>query len=127
MTESLVVYTDRKSGEAGADLAAQIRAGLGDRIPDAIILFASPVNDFPSLLSALASGRTRHEFTGRRAPHERERFPTRRERTQQRRKIMNGRCEQYDRVRDSIAESGSNLRGQIGPRVSALSVRVDNE
>ena len=64
MTESLVVYTDRKSGEAGADLAAQIRAGLGDRIPDAIILFASPVNDFPSLLSALASGREPFTLVG---------------------------------------------------------------
>ena len=57
MTESVVVYSDKKSGAAGTDLAAQIGAAFGDRTPDAIILFASPVHDFPALLSALASDR----------------------------------------------------------------------
>ena len=57
MTESVVVYSDKKSGAAGTDLAAQIGAAFGDRTPDAIILFASPVHDFPALLSALASER----------------------------------------------------------------------
>ena len=56
MTESIVVYSDKQSGEAGADLAAQIRHTFGERVPDAIVLFASPVHDFPSLLSALNSG-----------------------------------------------------------------------
>jgi hypothetical protein len=52
-TESVVVYSDLKSEAAGADLASQIRASFGDRIPDAVIVFASPVHDFPMLLSAL--------------------------------------------------------------------------
>ncbi len=64
MTESVVVYSDKMSGEAGADLAAQIHAGLGDRTPDAIILFASPVHDFPALLSALASKRQPEALVG---------------------------------------------------------------
>lgn len=53
MTESVVVYSDKKSEAAGADLAAQIHAAFGDRVPDALVLFASPVHDFSSLLSAL--------------------------------------------------------------------------
>ena len=64
MTESVVVYSDKMSGEAGADLAAQIHTGLGDRTPDAIILFASPVHDFPALLSALASERQPEALVG---------------------------------------------------------------
>lgn len=56
MTRSVVVYSNQKSGAAGADLAAQIRAGLGKRSPDALILFASPVHDFPSLLRELSVG-----------------------------------------------------------------------
>ena len=64
MTESVVVYSDKMSGEAGADLAAQIHAALGDRTPDAIILFASPVHDFPALLSALASERQPEALVG---------------------------------------------------------------
>ena len=54
MTESVVVYSALKSGAAGADLAEQIRAQFGDTAPDAIILFASSVHDFPQLLSALS-------------------------------------------------------------------------
>ena len=53
MTESVVVYSDKRSGEAGSDLAAQIRATFGVRAPDALIVFASPVNDFELLLSTL--------------------------------------------------------------------------
>ena len=53
MTESVVVYSTQTSGAAGADLAEQIRAQFGDTAPDAIIIFASPVHDFPQLLSAL--------------------------------------------------------------------------
>ena len=64
MTESVVVYSDKMSGEAGTDLAAQIHAALGDRTPDAIILFASPVHDFPALLSALASERPPEALVG---------------------------------------------------------------
>jgi hypothetical protein len=64
MTESAVVYSDRKSGEAGADLAAQIRAVLDDRTPDAIVLFASPIHDFPALLSALTADRKPKALVG---------------------------------------------------------------
>ena len=56
MTKSVVVYSNQKSGAAGVDLVAQIRAGLGKRSPDALILFASPVHDFPSLLRELNHG-----------------------------------------------------------------------
>ena len=64
MTESVVVYSDRKNGEAGADLAAQIRSATGDRTPDAVILFASPVHDFATLLSALASNSQPRSLVG---------------------------------------------------------------
>lgn len=54
MTESAVVYTRKDGAEAGADLANQIRAQLGDTSPDAVIVFASPLNDYKALLTALA-------------------------------------------------------------------------
>jgi len=56
MTESIVVYSTLKNADAGADLARQIRHGLHDRAPDALILFASPVHDFPALLGAITDG-----------------------------------------------------------------------
>ena len=56
MTQSTVVFSDQTSAEAGADLARKIRGTLGDTKPDAIILFASPANDFAALLSALSDG-----------------------------------------------------------------------
>lgn len=54
MTTAAVVQTDRQdSGEAGAALGAQVKAELKGERPDALILFASPKHDFPSLLKAL--------------------------------------------------------------------------
>ena len=64
MTESIVVYTDQTSAAAGADLGGQIRASLGDRTPDAIVLFASPIHDFPALLSALTRDHTPKALVG---------------------------------------------------------------
>lgn len=53
MTESVVVFSEQQSAAAGSDIAAQIRARSGGRVPDALILFASPVNDFDALLGSL--------------------------------------------------------------------------
>ena len=55
MTESVVVFSDKQSGEAGSDLAEQIRTAFNGRTPDALIVFASPVNDFEALLSTLGA------------------------------------------------------------------------
>lgn len=53
MTESAVVYTRKDGTEAGQDLARQIRDQLGNVPPDALIVFASPANDYKALLTAL--------------------------------------------------------------------------
>ncbi|HUP90151.1 MAG TPA: FIST N-terminal domain-containing protein [Longimicrobiales bacterium] len=53
MTESAVVHTNEDGGAAGKDLAAQIHAKLAGRSPDALIVFASPRNNYEELLHAL--------------------------------------------------------------------------
>ncbi|HUS08174.1 MAG TPA: FIST N-terminal domain-containing protein [Bryobacteraceae bacterium] len=51
MTKFAVVRTDRRqSGDAGADLSAQITGKLSGDAPDTVILFASPHYDHHSLL-----------------------------------------------------------------------------
>ncbi|MFD2163638.1 FIST signal transduction protein [Paradesertivirga mongoliensis] len=54
MTSSIIVFTDKKSGEeAGQALGAEIKLKMGDKIPQVVILFASSVYDFPALLKTL--------------------------------------------------------------------------
>ena len=64
LTESVVAYSDQTSAAAGSHLATQIDLALGGRTPDALILFASPENDFPSLLRALIDGCHPTELVG---------------------------------------------------------------
>jgi hypothetical protein len=54
MTDVAIASTSRTNAEAGADLARQIREGLKGT-PDALIVFASPDNDYELLLSELES------------------------------------------------------------------------
>lgn len=56
MTRSAVVNTARHDAAAGEDLARQIREQLGGDGPDAVIVFASPKNDYAALLEALDRG-----------------------------------------------------------------------
>lgn len=42
--------------DAGADLASQLRAGLGGESPDAVLVFASAQNEYESLLESLQAG-----------------------------------------------------------------------
>jgi hypothetical protein len=53
MTDVAIASSFLRDREAGEDLAAQIRAKLGGESPDALILFASPQNDYESILAAL--------------------------------------------------------------------------
>lgn len=54
MNQYAVVQTDvGDSTKAGTLLGTQVKEALGGRSPDALILFASPKYDFPSLLQAI--------------------------------------------------------------------------
>lgn len=54
MTKSTVVFTDKTSGEeAGHTLGSQIKVNMGDVIPQVVIVFASSVYDYASLLKSL--------------------------------------------------------------------------
>ena len=54
MTDVAVASTDLRDRAAGEHLAAQIREQMPNGVPDAVILFASPQNDYQSLLAGLA-------------------------------------------------------------------------
>ena len=56
MTSVAVASTGLRDREAGTDLAAQIRTGLGGESPDALLVFASSQNDYTLLLEALHAG-----------------------------------------------------------------------
>lgn len=57
MTQVAVAFSSAQDGaDAGRELAAQIRATLSERTPDALILFASARYDFGTLLDALHNG-----------------------------------------------------------------------
>jgi hypothetical protein len=56
MTSVATASTARLDREAGEDLAAQIRTGLGGESPDAVLVFASSRNDYVPLLEALQAG-----------------------------------------------------------------------
>src|SRR5688572_6216671 len=56
MTRSAVVYTKLSNAHAGADLANQIKSQLDGDTPHAVIVFASPRNDYGALLRALDEG-----------------------------------------------------------------------
>ena len=56
MTSVAVASTGLRDREAGADLAAQIRAGFGGESPDALLVFASSQNEYVPLLEALLAG-----------------------------------------------------------------------
>lgn len=54
MTKSAVVFSELTNGkDAGQDLGHKIRAKLGDQVPDVVIVFASSVHDYSSLLQSL--------------------------------------------------------------------------
>lgn len=54
MTESTVVFTkESDSSAAGNDLGTQLREGLSDHAPDAVIVFASSQHDYIPLLQAI--------------------------------------------------------------------------
>jgi hypothetical protein len=54
MTQSAVVFTELKDGKgAGRELGLHIIDKLGDRIPNVVIVFASSVYDYTSLLKSL--------------------------------------------------------------------------
>ncbi|MBA3557475.1 MAG: FIST C-terminal domain-containing protein [Gemmatimonadaceae bacterium] len=55
MTEVAIASTDLRDSEAGEALAAKIRSELHGAAPDAMIVFASPQNDYAELLRALHS------------------------------------------------------------------------
>ena len=52
MTESAVVYTEMQNAAAGGHLARQINEQFRGEDPHAVIIFASPANDYHQLLSA---------------------------------------------------------------------------
>lgn len=56
MTDIATASTDLNDVQAGDALAASIRQQLGAIPPDAVIVFASPSNDYEQLLRALAAG-----------------------------------------------------------------------
>lgn len=56
MTDVAVASTGKRDGDAGADLAEQIRDVLNGAAPDAVIVFASAQNDYVALLAALQEG-----------------------------------------------------------------------
>lgn len=53
MTDVAIASTALRDSEGGEDLAAQLLAELDGGTPDALILFASPQNDYGSLLRAI--------------------------------------------------------------------------
>lgn len=54
MTQSAVVFTELKDGkDAGRELGHHIITKLGDKIPNVVIVFASSVYDYTSLLESL--------------------------------------------------------------------------
>jgi hypothetical protein len=54
MTQSAVVFTELKDGkDAGRELGLNIIEKLGDKIPNVVIVFASSVYDYTSLLESL--------------------------------------------------------------------------
>ena len=53
MTESAVVYTDLQNAAGGEHLARQIKDQIPNGVPDAIVIFASPSNNYSQLLHAL--------------------------------------------------------------------------
>ncbi len=54
MTDVAIASTGKTNEEAGEDLATQIRAQLNGGSPDALLVFASPENDYEALLRALS-------------------------------------------------------------------------
>lgn len=56
MTDVAIASTSFTDREAGEDLAAKIRAEMPGAPPDALMVFASPKNDYSALLQALAEG-----------------------------------------------------------------------
>jgi hypothetical protein len=56
MTDIAIASTDLNNGPAGEQLAGQIREKFGNAPPDALIVFASPDNDYETLLKALHEG-----------------------------------------------------------------------
>ena len=55
MTDVAIASTDLRDAEAGEALAHKIRSELHGAPPDAVIVFASPLNDYAALLLALHS------------------------------------------------------------------------
>ena len=53
MTDVAIASTTLRDRAAGEDLAAQVRSGLNGAAPDALIVFASPQNDYRAVLAAL--------------------------------------------------------------------------
>ena len=53
MTDIVIASTDLRDDAAGQALAAKIRSDLHGAAPDAVIVFASPQNDYAALLRAL--------------------------------------------------------------------------
>jgi len=64
MTDIAIASTDLHDAEAGDALAASIRQQFGDAPPDAVIVFASPSNDYDRLLHAVATGCTPQAMIG---------------------------------------------------------------
>lgn len=62
--KAAVVQTNLQSAAAGEELGRQIREQLGDDAPDAVIVFASPENDYAALLEALSSACTPGALVG---------------------------------------------------------------
>jgi hypothetical protein len=56
MTQSAIAYSKLEGAAAGEELAQSIRKQLHDEQPDAVILFASPRNDYSALLHSLFNG-----------------------------------------------------------------------
>lgn len=64
MTDVAVASTTLLDRAAGEDLAAKVRAGLQGGVPDALIVFASPLNDHGALLGALRKESGAREMIG---------------------------------------------------------------
>ncbi|MDQ3388754.1 MAG: FIST domain protein, partial [Gemmatimonadota bacterium] len=62
--KAAIAQTDLQSAAAGEALGGQIREQLGDAVPDAVIVFASPENDYAALLKALSSACTPATLVG---------------------------------------------------------------
>nr|MBA3672028.1 FIST domain protein [Gemmatimonadaceae bacterium] len=53
MTESAVVYSEARDRAAGLELGERVAAKFEGRLPDVLIVFASPANDVHALLEGL--------------------------------------------------------------------------